>query len=63
MKQYARKYDLKPEKVKDYLIGKIPLGRPAEPEDVAKVALFLASSDSDYLTGQSINVSGGLVLG
>jgi len=39
-----------------------PLGRLAEPEDVARAALFLASSDSDYLTGDALNVSGGMVL-
>jgi 3-oxoacyl-[acyl-carrier protein] reductase len=38
-----------------------PLGRLAEPEDVARAALFLASSDSDYLTGDLLNVSGGMV--
>ncbi len=38
-----------------------PLGRLGEPADVAAVALFLASSDSDYLTGQAINVTGGMV--
>jgi NAD(P)-dependent dehydrogenase (short-subunit alcohol dehydrogenase family) len=39
-----------------------PLGRLAEPEDVARAALFLASSDSDYLTGDALNVSGGMLL-
>ena len=39
-----------------------PLGRLGEPSDVAGVALFLASSDSDYLTGQAINVTGGMVM-
>jgi NAD(P)-dependent dehydrogenase (short-subunit alcohol dehydrogenase family) len=39
-----------------------PLGRLAEPHDVARAALFLASSDSDYLTGVALNVSGGMVL-
>jgi NAD(P)-dependent dehydrogenase (short-subunit alcohol dehydrogenase family) len=39
-----------------------PLGRLAEPGDVARAALFLASSDSDYLTGDSLNVSGGMLL-
>ncbi len=39
-----------------------PLGRLAEPQDVARAALFLASSDSDYLTGDALNVSGGMVL-
>jgi len=38
-----------------------PLGRLGTPDDVAGVALFLASSDADYLTGQAINVTGGMV--
>ena len=36
-----------------------PLGRIGRPEDIAKVAVFLASDDSDYMTGQAINISGG----
>jgi 3-oxoacyl-[acyl-carrier protein] reductase len=39
-----------------------PLGRLAEAHDVARAALFLASSDSDYLTGDTLNVTGGMVL-
>ena len=39
-----------------------PLGRLGEASDVAAVALFLASPDSDYLTGQAINVTGGMVM-
>ncbi|CAN5452677.1 acetoin reductase [soil metagenome] len=39
-----------------------PLGRLGEPADVAGVALFLASPDADYLTGQAINVTGGMVM-
>lgn len=39
-----------------------PLGRLGEAADVAAVALFLATSDSDYLTGQAINVTGGMVM-
>lgn len=39
-----------------------PLGRLGAPSDVAGVALFLASPDSDYLTGQAINVTGGMVM-
>ncbi|WP_369137222.1 SDR family NAD(P)-dependent oxidoreductase [Modestobacter versicolor] len=38
-----------------------PLGRLGEPRDVARAALFLASSDSDYLTGDAINVTGGMI--
>ena len=39
-----------------------PLGRLGSTEDVAAVALFLASSDADYLTGQAINVTGGMLM-
>src|SRR6266481_9216176 len=40
-----------------------PLGRPERPEDVASVVAFLAGPDSDYMTGQALNVDGGLVMG
>jgi meso-butanediol dehydrogenase / (S,S)-butanediol dehydrogenase / diacetyl reductase len=40
-----------------------PLGRPETPEDVAGVVSFLSSRDSDYMTGQAVNVDGGLVMG
>ena len=38
---------------------KIPLGRIAEPEDMAKVVLFLVSDESGYMTGQTLHVNGG----
>jgi NAD(P)-dependent dehydrogenase (short-subunit alcohol dehydrogenase family) len=41
----------------------IPLGRPSLAEDVANVVAFLAGPDSDYMTGQALNVDGGLVMG
>lgn len=41
----------------------IPMGRQGRPEDVARVAAFLASDDAAYMTGQAINVTGGLWLG
>jgi acetoin reductase-like protein len=40
----------------------IPMGRPQKPEDLVGMALFLASADSDYITGQAYNVDGGLVM-
>ena len=40
----------------------VPLGRPQQPEDVAGLALYLASPAADYMTGQSINIDGGLML-
>ena len=42
--------------------GYSPLGRLGEAVDVANVALFLASSESAYLTGQALNVTGGMVM-
>jgi meso-butanediol dehydrogenase/(S,S)-butanediol dehydrogenase/diacetyl reductase len=44
-------------------IANIPLGRPEQADDVAGVVSFLASRDSDYMTGQAIHVDGGLVMG
>jgi NAD(P)-dependent dehydrogenase (short-subunit alcohol dehydrogenase family) len=45
-------------------LGKtVPLGRVGMPEDIAKVALFLASDLSSFVTGEFINVTGGLPLG
>ena len=41
----------------------IPLGRPETPDDVAGLVQFLAGPDSDYMTGQAINMDGGLVMG
>lgn len=40
-------------------IASIPLGRPAVAEDIANVASFLAGPDSNYMTGQTLNIDGG----
>ena len=48
------------EEIKLSDIAKIPLGRPATPSDISNTILFLSSGASDYITGQVINVSGGL---
>jgi glucose 1-dehydrogenase len=42
------------------LLENIPLNRLGKPEDVAGVAAFLASSDSDYMTGTTTVIDGGL---
>jgi meso-butanediol dehydrogenase/(S,S)-butanediol dehydrogenase/diacetyl reductase len=40
----------------------IPLGRVQTPEDVANFVSYLASRDSDYMTGQSVMIDGGMVM-
>jgi 3-oxoacyl-[acyl-carrier protein] reductase len=41
-------------------VEKTPLGRRGQPEDIAKVAVFLASADAAWITGEQISVSGGM---
>jgi NAD(P)-dependent dehydrogenase (short-subunit alcohol dehydrogenase family) len=43
----------------DRLIGKIPLLRPGTPDEMADAVLFLCSEESNYITGQTLNVDGG----
>jgi 2-deoxy-D-gluconate 3-dehydrogenase len=43
-------------------MGRMPLGRPGEPDDIAKVVLFFASEASDYVTGAMLVVDGGYLL-
>ena len=47
------------EEIRQEFIKKIPLGRLEQPEDVAKLVVFLCSEDADYMTGQAINLDGG----
>jgi len=44
------------------MINSIPLKRAGNPQDIANVVSFLASSAADYITGQVINVDGGMVM-
>uniref|UniRef100_A0A671L808 (3R)-3-hydroxyacyl-CoA dehydrogenase n=1 Tax=Sinocyclocheilus anshuiensis TaxID=1608454 RepID=A0A671L808_9TELE len=55
--------DKVPEKVIDKLTAVIPMGRMGEPAEVADACAFLASDDSRYITGISIEVAGGLFIG
>ena len=51
-----------PPEVKDAFLNSIPLKRAGTSQDVANVVLFLASSESDYITGQVIQVDGGMIM-
>ncbi len=52
-----------PAKLRERAISVTPLQRTAQPEEIARVALFLASDDSSFVTGQTINVDGGRTVG
>jgi 3-oxoacyl-[acyl-carrier protein] reductase len=51
-----------PDKVKEGMLQSIPLQRIGEPEDVANAVLFLASDLAAYITGQNVDVDGGMVM-
>jgi NAD(P)-dependent dehydrogenase (short-subunit alcohol dehydrogenase family) len=49
-----------PEQIRDRIIREqVPLRRIEKPEDVANLVVWLASSEADYMTGESINITGG----
>lgn len=50
-------------RMRDFLVEQTPMGALALPEDVAKAALFLASEDSRFITGQGITIDGGMSIG
>merc|ERR1711933_429176 len=56
-------YSDKPEKVAEQMIESVPMRRLGTPEEVVNTVLFLLSSESSYITGTDINVSGVNVLG
>jgi len=56
----AKLRGLTEQQVRHEYIGMTPLGRLEQPEDVARLVSFLASEDSDFMTGQAINITGGI---
>ncbi|MFZ7103289.1 MAG: SDR family NAD(P)-dependent oxidoreductase [Peptococcaceae bacterium] len=59
----AQEFDsLARQETQEELLAKIPLGRPAKPEDAAYAVLFLASPMAEFLTGETIDINGGKYL-
>ena len=62
MRNWAKKSGVKKgDTIKNYSEDLIALGRTSVPEDVAKCVSYLASPDSDYMTGQTLVIDGGIV--
>ena len=51
------------EKYKETIVAKIPSNRLGKPEDIANAVTFLSSDQSDYVTGETLHVNGGMYLG
>lgn len=54
--------DVLSDKVKEAMVGQIPLGRFGQTEDIAAAVAFLASDSAGYITGQVLHVDGGMVM-
>jgi 3-oxoacyl-[acyl-carrier protein] reductase len=52
-----------PEKMKEKMIERIPLGEPIPPMDIARAHLFLSSDEANFITGQCVFVDGGMSVG
>ncbi len=58
-KQYAQTQGISEEEVRQKYIDQVPMKRPCEYEDVTNLLVFMASDESNYMTGQALNVTGG----
>lgn len=55
--------DVLPDKVKEQMLGQIPLNHFGNVDDISETVSFLASGKADYITGQTIHVNGGMYMG
>jgi len=54
--------DVLPEAQKEGLLGKIPAGKLGSGEDIGAAAVYLASAEAGYVTGQTLHVNGGMAM-
>lgn len=59
---FAKYYGGEPGENRKRFEAEVPLGRPSQPEDVAKLVSYLAGDECDYITGQSLLVDGGSIM-
>lgn len=60
--QFAATYGLSEDKMIEAMLSRVPIGRMLEPEEIAHLAVYLGSRESDGMTGQALTISGGMVL-
>jgi 3-oxoacyl-[acyl-carrier protein] reductase len=46
----------------NYYLNRIPQGRVAEPDEIARIGIFLASEPASYMTGATVDVTGGMLM-
>jgi 3-oxoacyl-[acyl-carrier protein] reductase len=54
--------DVLNEKQREGVLAKVPAGRLGTPEDIAAAAVYLASNEAAYVTGQTLHVNGGMAM-
>ncbi len=58
-RKMSKEREISVSQIEEEFLSKIPLGRLGTPQDIANLVLFLASDEANYITGESINITGG----
>jgi NAD(P)-dependent dehydrogenase (short-subunit alcohol dehydrogenase family) len=62
MAEFAEAADMTIEQTREVWLSRVPMGRFLEPEEIGPLAVYLASNESNGMTGQALTISGGMVL-